>query len=253
MQEIQFDLGKNIVETARQSGVPEFAASITAGRIHYSVNSIPAGIPARFTRPSYEIVWEPLFAFTMYADRDISPDDLVDAVALQLENQIRSHAEAHAFVERTIAQFQNGKWQRYLPDDWPHVTGRSSYLDQHGKMDGFALDPAFKIPADEWQAVASERANWYWIGDGVLAQLTVSYAVYRGDDFPTYQIALSFELEEITRRRSAENEARELREGDAKGLNATARATEDKKENDAYNSLLEQNALERGDAVVPRR
>jgi hypothetical protein len=39
-------------------------------------------------------------------------------VHLQLDNKIKTHEEAQAFVEQTLAQFQKGKWQRYHNPGW---------------------------------------------------------------------------------------------------------------------------------------
>ncbi|MDP9894637.1 hypothetical protein J2W31_003761 [Variovorax boronicumulans] len=71
--------------------------------IIYSVNAIPADIPARYTREGYEISWHPLFAFTLWADKD--NNSLVDHVVLRLDGSFQTHAEAQDFVEQTLAQF----------------------------------------------------------------------------------------------------------------------------------------------------
>ncbi|MDP9894636.1 hypothetical protein J2W32_003512 [Variovorax boronicumulans] len=61
---------------------------------------------------------------------------------------------------------------------------------------------------------------------------------------------LEFDLMETKLRRDAENEARELKEGDAKGWNSMTKLETDKKERAARNKLLEANAIKRGDSVV---
>jgi hypothetical protein len=115
---IKFDLGKNIHDTAQASGAPRFQKSETAGLVDYSIAAVLDTVPAHYTRAGYEIVWSPIFAFTMYADRDQGADLRVQTVHLQLDNKIKTHEEAQAFVEQTLAQFQKGKWQRYHNPGW---------------------------------------------------------------------------------------------------------------------------------------
>lgn len=138
MTEIRFDLGMDIVDTARASGVPTFQVSETAGLVDYSINGIPKDVTAHYMRPGYEISWRSIFAFTMYADRDISPNLLVETVALQFDSRaIGTHSEAQALAEQTVAQFRRGNWQRYSdPELEVLLTGRSSLLDEHGSIGG---------------------------------------------------------------------------------------------------------------------
>ena len=252
LTEIKFDLGKNIIDTAKASGVPSFQVSETAGLIDYSVNGIPKDVLAYYTRPGYEINWRPIFAFTMYADRDISPNLSVETVSLQFDNRtIKTHAEAQALVEQTIAQFQRGKWQRYSDPEWDVLlTGRSSLLDEHGKIASvpMTIDPAYKIPAEDWPAVAEAISIWRWVGDGVLASLRVSGSV--GSLGLSYDISLDFDLLDVKLERDVENLAQKLKEGDAKGWNSTAQYEADKKNRAALNKRLIENAVKRGDAVV---
>ncbi len=252
LAEIQFDLGKNIVDTAKASGVPSFQVSETAGLVDYSINGIPKTVPVRYMRPDYEVSWSPIFAFTMYADRDISPNLPVDTVTLQFDNRtIKTHAEAQALIEQTIAQFQRGKWQRYYDPEWDVLlTGRSSLLDEHGHVGGDlnTIDPAYKIPAEDWPLVADEGPTWTWIGDGVLASLHV--LGYKGSDGLYYTVSLDFDLADIKFKRDAENLAQKHKEGDAKGWNSTANYEADKKKRAALNKRLIENAIRRGDTVV---
>ena len=106
VQEIKFDLGKNIVETARASGVPRFQTDDIQGLISYSVNQISAELPARFTRTGYEVSVAPLWAFTLNADRRQGIGDTVDGATLQIK-LIKSHDTAQAFVEQLLGQFAN--------------------------------------------------------------------------------------------------------------------------------------------------
>jgi len=63
---------------------------------------------------------------------------------------------------------------------------------------------------------------------------------------------LSFDLLDTKLKRDAENEARELKEADAKGWNITARLEREKKERAELNKRLEFNAIQRGDSVATR-
>ena len=253
MQEIKFELGKNIVDTARASGVPKFEADNIAGLISYSISPIPAEIPARYTRSGFEVSVAPLYAFTLKADRDQTPDDLVYKTTLQIDT-FKSHDTAQAFVEQLLGQFAKGKWKRYIWESCPAVTGRSALLDATGKLDVgtvCSLDPSYKLKRDEWLAMMSVGKFYRWVGDGVIAELQVGY----GDNPATgvmYQMFLGFELEDVQKKREAQAEADHIKEGEAKGWNTAAKAVAGKKETDAMNKLLEANAIKRGDQVVPR-
>ncbi|MCR6480170.1 hypothetical protein NU688_28710 [Variovorax sp. ZS18.2.2] len=253
MAEIKFDLGKNILETGRASGVPQFETDNINGYISYSVAPVPETVPARYTRPGYEVAWQPIFAFTMYADEGRFPDRRVQSVDLQLSSKVnQTHEEAQAFVEQTIAQFQRGKWQRYYNPMWDTLlTGRSSLLNEKGEIESapMTIDPAYKIPAADWPALVKNVPTWRWVGDGVLASLEISELgnATRGLD---YRMSLEFVLLDVKLKRDAENEARDLKEGDAKGWNSTAKLEEAKKASAELNKRLEANAIKRGDSVI---
>ena len=253
MQEIRFDLGKNIVDTARASGVPRFQTSNVNGSIDYSVNQISAELPARFTRPGYEVSVAPVFSFRLSADHRNGVSDVVEATTLQI-NTFKSHDTAQAFVEQLLGQFAKGKWKRYIWESCPAVTGRSALLDATGKLDVgtvCSLDPSYKLKRDEWLAMMNRGKFYRWIGDGVIATLQVGF----GDDPPVgvnYQMFLEFELADVQKKRNAQADADHIKEGEAKGWNTAAKAVAGEKETDAMNKLLEANAIKRGDQVVPR-
>ena len=93
--------------------------------------------------------------------------------------------------------------------------------------------------------------RWYWFGDGVFATLNVQNLPDSGDKLD-YRLDLDFELLDVKLRRDAENDARERKEGDAKGWNSTAKYEVGKKERAELNKRLIANAIKRGDQVVPR-
>lgn len=250
MSEIKFELGKNIVETAKSTGVPRFNSSKTAGQVSYSINQIPDDIPARYSRPGYEITASSLFAFTMYADEPDNNNLAVNNVTLQFKAHIKTHEAGQAFVEKLIAQFQKGKWQRYIRESCPAVSGRSSLLDEAGNLNvgkGCAFDPSYKLTPEEWRAMMGETQRYEWVGDGVVAKLEVDYS-----SNITYKIFLEFEDLATMVKSDQENQARDLKEGDAKGWGSTAKYMQGKKETEARNKILEANAIKRGDTVVPR-
>ena len=92
--------------------------------------------------------------------------------------------------------------------------------------------------------------TYQWVGDGVLATLTIR----RSDDIRgiTYSMDLEFEDFGVEARRLEESTARDLAEGDAKGWGSTAQHQKDIAAERARVILLEQNALKRGDRVIPR-
>lgn len=252
MAKIEFELGKNIVGTAKASGVPRFQVDETAGLIDYSINQIPANIPAQYTRPGYEISVSPLFAFTMYADRDKHNNLAVTSVTLQLDS-LKSHEAGRAFVEQLLAQFKKGKWKRYIDQNCPAVSGRSSLLDADGTLNTMAtcsLDPDYKLTEEEWLAMMAMSKRYQWIGEGIIAELSIGYAEYSGAI--TYKIFLEFEDEQVQVNRYAQAIERDIKEGEAKGWNTAAEMAAGKIKTAADIKLLEEKALQRGDQVVPR-
>ena len=252
MQEIKFDLGKNIIETARASGVPQFQTRNVAGLVSYGVTAIPRQIPVRYVRPGYELSWQPVFAMTMYSDKDRDPSLSVESVDLQLDQKFQTHEAAQTFVEQMLAQFTRGKWRRYHDPEWTTLlTGRSSMLDESGHIAAplRTVDPAYKIPKEDWITATRSGVVWQWTGDGVLATLTV-VNIAGSDGQLDYSVELEFDLLADKLKRDAENEAQRRKEGDAKGWNSTANHEAEKKAAQARIRVLEENAVKRGDAVV---
>ncbi len=151
-----------------------------------------------------------------------------------------------------------GKWKRYYDPEWDVLlTGRSSLLDEKGGViDGpRTIDPIYAIPAADWSIVVSSTANWRFVGDGVLATLSVYNLGGDGPGGndqrePDYKLDMAFDLLAVKLKRDAENLARDLSQGDAKGWNSTAEHEADKKKAAARIKVLEANAIRRGDAVV---
>lgn len=254
MPEIRIDIGGNIHETAKRSGAPRFTTRNIAGLVSYSLREVPLDIPALYDREGYEISAQPLYAITLYADEENANGLAVQTVALQFSHHAASsHVSAQAFVRALIAQFQKGKWKRYISEFCPAVTGRSAYLNESGEPAGVGncpLDPEHNLSTEDWSRLMEMTANYQWIGDGVLATMSVRYS----DDARgiTYSIDIQFDDLALKRRREQTNLARKLLEGDAHGWNSTAKDREAKLARKTRVKILEENAQRRGDTIVPR-
>lgn len=254
MPKIIFEIGKNIVDTARKSGAPKYSARNVAGLISYGLVDLPPDIPARYVRAGYEIEAFPVFALTLYADEDNKNDLAVEAVALQLStDEIASHEAARTFVHGLLSQFHKGRWQRYISELCPAVTGRSSFLNEASEPEQIGncpIDSQYHLSTEDWVRMMRTTQNYKWIGEGVLATLTVGYS----DDIRgiTYAIQLEFEDFLIKKRREEENLSRDLAEGDDKGWKSTLNHRSSLLARKARITILEENAVKRGDKIVPR-
>ncbi|MGJ9419480.1 hypothetical protein ACHAC9_17225 [Massilia sp. CMS3.1] len=101
---------------------------------------------------------------------------------------IKSHFAAKEFVEELKLQFKKGRWQRYIDELCSALTGRSTFLNEIGKieqLEACALDPDYKLSDKEWKFLMQSTQNYEWIGDGVLAKLTVGFNDFvRGLEYP---------------------------------------------------------------------
>ena len=252
LTDIRFDLGNNIVETAKQSGVPAFTSNNVNGFIWYSVNNIPPQVEALYTRPGYEIRWRELFAFTLRADRNRSEDLLVQNVTLQHRADFKSHAEAQAFVMQTIAQFTQGRWKRAFRGNVARLTGRSSLLDEQGKISGNAAspDPAYAMSLEDWTELMYLGARWHWSGDGILATLDVMTTGDNSKGLPAYQLSLDFHIEKILDDVLEKDQAYKMESLAKNGVDTAALIKENDEKQAARKKILEENAIKRGDKVL---
>ena len=258
MQEIKFDLGKNIVETAKASGVPKFNVDSTAGLVQYEVHDIPAGITAKYIRSGYEVVLGAVHAFSISSDKEISASLPVQSARLGFSSKaFKTHESAKAFVDQVISQFQKGSWQRYAdPESRVLLTGRSSLLNEKGDLEfrySTPIDPGYKISPKDWIAIVAEGIQYEWAGDGVLAVLDIKFNDYRETNPEMglyYSIGLEFTDLANHIKKLDERIAQDNKEGDAKGWNSTAKYEASKKSRQALNKILEANALKRGDSIV---
>lgn len=254
MPEIKIDIGENVHETAKRSGAPRYSTRNIAGLVSYALVDMPPDIPVHYHRQGYEITALPLYSLRLYADEENANDLAVQTVALQFAHHaVNSHVSAQTFVGALIAQFQNSKWKRFISEFCPAVTGRSAFLNESGEPDGIgncALDPGYRLPSEDWVRLMEMTQNYKWIGDGVLATLTVGYS----DDIRgiTYSIHLEFDDFALKRHRNETNLARKLAEGDAQGRNSTIKDKDAKLARKSLVKILEDNARKRGDTVLPR-
>jgi hypothetical protein len=254
MPEIKFDMGQNIHETAKKSGAPRYSTRNIQGLVSYAIVNLAPEVTVNYIRPGFKFVASPLFAFTLYADKEIDSNLGVETASLQYDTDaISSHEAAKAFVENLISQFQGGQWKRYVRDLCPAVTGRSAFLNEEGEREriGFCpLDPAYRLTSDEWIAMMGDTQNYQWLGDGILASLTISYS--NDSRGITYSIQLELDDFAIKTKREDAQQMKDLEEGDAAGW----KSTEDYKKGILARQLRvkswEEAARKRGDTVLSR-
>ena len=210
-------------------------------------------MPVVYARPGYEITMQPAFSLVLNADRRRTPNDLTSRAHIQMSNNhVTNHLEGRLTVENLVGQFNRGKWNRYISSSCPAVTGRSSFLDASGGIadTGCGIDPEYKIDPDEWIKLFKNSQNFQWIGEGVLASLSVGYS----DDIRgiAYTLEITFEDYATVLAINSENEARRRKEGDAKGWNTTSKAQKNLKIQEQTIKTLEENAAKRGDTIMNR-
>jgi len=252
MDTIDLDIGKNINDTAKKSGAPRFAIETHWGATFYEIVDIPPDIGIRYGRAGHTVTVESIFSMTMFADSRNNNDMAVEHIALQFSrNAAKTHNEAREMIDTLIAQFRKGQWKRHIPPTCPAVSGRSAYLDEAGQLEANCpLDPAYRIPADDWLEIMQMPQTYEWLGDGVVARLQIKYD--QSGTNVQYDVNLDFQDFTIEQQRNASKKARELAEGDAKGWNSTKKHHSDMAATILKVKSLEARAVERGDHVVPR-
>jgi len=252
MYSLKVDIGKNINQTAKESGAPRFRIESYWGLEFYEIVDMPLNVAVKFSRPGFEISIKPLFSLTMSADSENKNDMAVEQISLLFSRHAaKSHEDAQAFISDILKQFSRGKWKRHIDENCPAVTGRSTYLDHAGNINGTCpLDPAYQPSREDWIQLMKQANSYEWLGDGVIAKLTISYTEdSRG---LTYNIELEFEDFSIRNRRNAKMLSKELAQGDEKGRKSTEKYRKEIKENKIKVNNLEANALQRGDQVITR-
>ncbi len=254
MSEIKVDVGRNIVDIARQSGVSKFSTRNIVGLIRYSINDLPNDLPVRFIKPGYDASFTSIFALSLYADEEFNNNLAVNTVALQFStSEIRNHKEGQLFVESIISKFGNKKWKRHIPELCPAITGRSNFIHPNGSIsdwEGCPLDPDYHINEGDWRELAIAGHGYEWIGDGTVATLTVNSSEdSRG---VTYILFLEYEIKLIRQKYRDKNLAYQLSKGDAAGWNSTSKHHATLKSLRKKMEDAEREAVKRGDKIIPR-
>lgn len=252
MVDIKIDIGRNIVETAKNSGVTRFSIRNIAGLVSYSIDSLPTNIPITYTRPGYEGSFGPLFALTMYADHEHNNNLAVTDLVLQYSaDHIKDHRSGQAFIESINAKFRVKRWTRHIPEYCPKVTGRSNFIAIDGGIKIFEacpLDPEYHLSPEEWRTLAVEGLSYEWIGEGVIATLLVRAPEdSRGI---TYDGSLEYTDQNIQVKRDAKNLAEKLVDSDKQGWNSTEEYKAGIIRVQEKVKVLEANAIKRGDCLV---
>ena len=251
---IHVDLGRNIAQTARDSGGAKFSTRNVAGLVSYSVNNLPQELPARFTRPGFEANFDSLFAVTMYADEENENDLAVTDLVLQFStDQVTDYRSGQAFIASLIKKFTSKNWTRFIPQFCPAVTGRSTLIRADGKIGRFGvcpLDPDDTMSYAEWQILAVEGLSYEWIGEGILATLRVNTS--NDSRGITYRVSIEYENKFIRERREVKTLIEDLASGDSRGWRSTLKYHNNIKDLSAEVKAAEIAALRRGDNIVSR-
>ncbi len=251
---MKIDLGRNIVETARASGVPSFSARNIAGLVSYSVSFLPTDLPVTFTREGLEATFSPVFSVTMYADEEDKNNLAVTLMSLQLSTgSVIDHLTGQQFVSGMKQKFSSKKWARHIPELCPAVTGRSNFIQADGTIESFEacpLDPDFTIAAAEWRTLALKGLTYEWIGDGIIC--TVDVKATEDSRGVTYRVTVEYKDKIVRARRDAKNLAEKLSDGDRQGWNSTAKHKKNLEIMTDIAKAAELAAVKRGDKIVQR-
>ena len=122
MLDIKYSLDRNIVETAKATGVPRFSVDHINGLISYQIMPLPTEVAVIYDKPGYEVRMQPVFSFVFSTDRARAKNDIVNASRLTLETrELKSHDAARKYIEALLAQFRSGKWKRHVSIYCPAV------------------------------------------------------------------------------------------------------------------------------------
>ena len=257
---VLFDIGLTPEATAKKTRLP-LSGQNTDGYIDFGFAGFPDGVYAKLDKPGYEIKVGPLFAINFYADTKVRGVSHAVTFGLNLDH-ITTPEQAYDYVYGLIAQFQRGKWKRYIPEKCPRLQGKSSLLDQQeikAMSDpelknfmglGCPVDPAYKPDFEEWKRfVTSEGPTYLWRdGAGKIARLDLTLSDTGDAKFGMgdFRIDLEFELEEVM----LANEKRNLEDDLKKPWGARVAKVEIEKRR--IRDLLEAMALKREEQLAER-
>ena len=208
----EFQLGKTMEATANQTRLP-LSGGNTNGLLDAGYMGFPDNAYGRYVEPGYELKLGPLFGIRFYSNTKRYPDKKTETVTLSFDlDHITTPQQAYDYVYGLIAEFQRGKWKRYIPEKCPRLQGKSSLLDQQeikAMSDpelknfmglGCPIDPSYKPDFAEWKRfVTSEGPTYLWHDSaGKIARLDLTLSD-TGDaklGIGDFRIDLKFELEE---------------------------------------------------------
>lgn len=209
----EFQLGKTMEATANQTRLP-LSGGNTDGLIDAGFMGFPDNTYGRYVEPGYELKLGPLFGIRFYSNTERYPDKKTETATLTFDlDHITTTQQAYDYVYGLIAQFQRGKWKRYIPEECPRLKGKSSILNQQEIKAmsapelknfmglGCPIDPAYKPEFEEWKRfVTSEGPTYLWrdsAGKVVRLDLTLSDTGDAKLGMGDFRIDLEFELEEV--------------------------------------------------------
>ena len=216
----EFQLGKTMEATANQTRLP-LSGGNTNGLLDAGVRGFPDNVYARYVEPGYELKLGPLFGIRFYSDTKRYPDKKTETVTLSFDlDHITTPQQTYDYVYGLIAQFQRGKWKRYIPEKCPRLQGKSSILNQEEILAlslpvapelknfiglGCPIDAGYKPELDQWMplAIAGELQYLWYDGHGKIAKLDIglnepnSDGTFVNQGVSSVRIDLEFELEEV--------------------------------------------------------
>lgn len=254
MHEIKFSLDRNIVEVAKDSGVPRYQTRDIDGYVSYSANDFAPKIYGTLLMPRGSIRVGPIFSIAMYADKHNDPRLLAESIVLHLDaDELVSHDTARKFVQGIVSAFGNSGWDRYLDPSCPAVTGRSTFLDLDGditQINRCSLDPAYTLLVEDWVSLMQYEQSYQWKVADTLASLRIKYTM--DQPTPVYTVWVEYETLSIKLRREVERQKKFLADGDKKGWKSSEKYKTGLREQIIEIKNLEANSIKRGDRLINR-
>ncbi|MBT9568220.1 MAG: hypothetical protein IV085_07960 [Thiobacillus sp.] len=216
----EFQLGKTMEATANQTRLP-LSGGNTNGLLDAGYMGFPDNVYGRYVEPGYELKLGPLFGIRFYSDTKRYLDKKTETVTLSFDlDHITTPQQAYDYVYDLIAQFQRGKWKRYIPEECPRLQGKSSILNPEEIRAlslpvapelknfiglGCPIDAAYKPELDKWMplAIAGELQYLWHDEHGKIAKLDIDLSEPNSDGtfvnqgVSSVRIDLEFELEEV--------------------------------------------------------
>jgi len=249
MKSITIDVGEDWVNAAKKIGSPQVRDM--TGDVHiFQYLWLPPLTAFNVGPKGAEVAIEDVVSVMLTTDQR-RDNGRMHGLDLELNGRsIKSHQHAQQLTEKLIGQFQRGKWQRFISNSCPRVTGRSTLLGLSGTVDdrrvACPIDPALKLTLEEFSHLSSGGLVWTWIADGRIAKLEVDSSTHGASSTPAYSINLSFELKDAYEFYDQQWHVERRKDvGDADFLAAEILGASELKQ-------LEEAAIKRGDSILPK-